>query len=90
MGYFDNFDNGPLNKYKKNLKNRKKIIDMFFYLWINGHSNFMQFHYSLIDHQIFYAIYNGSNLTIFDGLSNDNEIELNLNEHQSIDRRKYV
>jgi hypothetical protein len=25
MGYFDNFDNGILNKYeKKNLKNRKK------------------------------------------------------------------
>jgi hypothetical protein len=27
MGYFDNldnFDNGPLNKYKKNLKNEKK------------------------------------------------------------------
>jgi hypothetical protein len=45
MGYFDNFDNGSLNKYKKNLKNEKKIIDMFFYLWIEGHSNFMQFHY---------------------------------------------
>jgi hypothetical protein len=24
MGYFDNLDNGPLNKYKKNLKNEKK------------------------------------------------------------------
>jgi hypothetical protein len=23
MGYFDNLDNRPLNKYKKNLKNRK-------------------------------------------------------------------
>jgi hypothetical protein len=32
MGYFDNLDNEPLNKYKKNLKNRKKNIDMFFYL----------------------------------------------------------
>jgi hypothetical protein len=25
MGYFDNLDNGPLNKYKKNLKNEKKV-----------------------------------------------------------------
>jgi hypothetical protein len=33
MGYFDNFDNGSLNKYEKNLKNRKKkLLDMFFYL----------------------------------------------------------
>jgi hypothetical protein len=31
MGYFENLDNGPLNKYKKNLKNGKKIIDVFFY-----------------------------------------------------------
>jgi hypothetical protein len=31
MGYFDNFDNEFLNKYKKNLKNEKKIIDVFFY-----------------------------------------------------------
>jgi hypothetical protein len=55
---------------------------MFFYLWIDCHSNFMQFHYRLIVHQrpsIFYAIYNGSNLTIFDGLSNDNEILMTIN-----------
>jgi hypothetical protein len=32
MGYFDNLDNGLLSKYQKNLKNRKKIIDIFFYL----------------------------------------------------------
>jgi hypothetical protein len=32
MGYFDNLDNGPLNKYKKKLKIEKKIIDVFFYL----------------------------------------------------------
>jgi hypothetical protein len=32
MGYFDNLDNGSLNKYKKNLKNGKKFIDVFFYL----------------------------------------------------------
>jgi hypothetical protein len=31
MGYFDNFDNGLLNKYKKNSKNRKKFMDVFFY-----------------------------------------------------------
>jgi hypothetical protein len=32
MGYFDNLDNGTLNKYKKILKIEKKIIDVFFYL----------------------------------------------------------
>jgi hypothetical protein len=77
MGYFDNLDNGSLNKYKKNLKNGKKFIDVFFYLWIDGHSNFMQFHYRLIVHQRpsnFQIICNGSNLMVFDGLSNDNEI----------------
>jgi hypothetical protein len=26
MGYFDNFDNVPLNKYKKILKNEKKSL----------------------------------------------------------------
>jgi hypothetical protein len=31
MGYFDNLDNEPLNKYKKILK-IKKIIDVFSYL----------------------------------------------------------
>jgi hypothetical protein len=93
MDYFDNFDNGPLNKYKTNLKNKKKIIDVFFYLWISSHSNFMQFNYCLIVHQrpsIFYLICNGSNLTVFDGLSNDNEIAWNLNEHQSKSRRTYL
>jgi hypothetical protein len=45
MGYFDNLDNGPLNKYKKKLKIEKKIIDVFFYLYIDVHSNFIQFHY---------------------------------------------
>jgi hypothetical protein len=45
---------------------------------MNSHSNFMQFHYRLIVHQRlsnFHIIYNGSNLMVFDGLSNDNEIE---------------
>jgi hypothetical protein len=32
MSYFDNLDNESLKKYKKNLKNRKKSIDVFFYL----------------------------------------------------------
>jgi hypothetical protein len=32
MGYLDNLDNGSPNKYEKNLKNRKNLIDMFFYL----------------------------------------------------------
>jgi hypothetical protein len=32
MGYFDDLDNEPLNKYKQNIKNRKKFIDVFFYL----------------------------------------------------------
>jgi hypothetical protein len=38
----------------------------------------MQFHYCLIVHQRlskFYAICNSSDLTVFDGLSNDNEIQ---------------
>jgi hypothetical protein len=30
MGYFDNLDDGTLNKYKK-IKNGKKFIDVFFY-----------------------------------------------------------
>jgi hypothetical protein len=32
MGYFDNFNNELLNKYKKILKMKKKFIDVFFYL----------------------------------------------------------
>jgi hypothetical protein len=32
MGYFDNFGNELLNKYKKNLKNeKKKFINVFIY-----------------------------------------------------------
>jgi hypothetical protein len=48
-----------------------------FYLYIDGDSNFIQFHYCLIFHQgpsKFYIICNGYNFTVFDGLSNDNEI----------------
>jgi hypothetical protein len=76
MIYFDNFDNGSLKKYKKILK-IIFFIDVFFYLWIDDYSNFIQFHYRLIVHQRpsnFHIICNGSNLTVFDGLSNDNEI----------------
>jgi hypothetical protein len=38
MGYFDKLNNESLNKYKQKLK---KIIDILFYLWIDGHLNFM-------------------------------------------------
>jgi hypothetical protein len=51
-------------------------MSMFFYLKIDGDSNFIQFHYHLILHQgpaKFYTIYNNYNLMVFDGLSNDNE-----------------
>jgi DAD family len=51
MGYFDTLDNGPLNKYKKNLKNEKKFIDVFFNISIDCHSNLIQFHYCLIVNQ---------------------------------------
>jgi hypothetical protein len=58
--------------------NIKKIINMLFYLYIDGQINFMQFHYHLIVYQRplnFHTIYNDFNLTIFDELSNNNEIE---------------
>jgi hypothetical protein len=56
---------------------------MFFYLYIDGHSNFMQFHYRLIVHQRLSIslsfdspskTVNLEPLQVFDGLSNDNEI----------------
>jgi hypothetical protein len=53
----------------------------------------MQFHYCLIVHQRppnFHVIYNGFNLTVFDGLSNDNEIIRNLIDHQSKDIKKII
>jgi hypothetical protein len=88
MGYLDNLDNGPLNKYKRDFKNRKKFIDVLFYLWIEGHSNFIKFYYRLIVHQ---RLLNWNrcklykNLMVFDGQSN--EIIWNLNDPQSISRR---
>jgi hypothetical protein len=30
---------------------KKTFIDVFFYLWIDSYSNFIQFHYRLIVHQ---------------------------------------
>jgi hypothetical protein len=48
MGYFDNLDNEPLNEYKKNEKMNFFFINVFFYLWIDSHSMFMQFYYRLI------------------------------------------
>jgi hypothetical protein len=78
MGYFDNLDNYPLNKYKKNLKMKKNYGCVLLSLdWWS-----IQFHYRLIVHQrpsIFYVIYNDSNLTVFDGLSNDNEVWMIIN-----------
>jgi hypothetical protein len=38
----------------------------------------------------FHTICNGSNLTVFNGLPNDNKIIWNLNEHQSIGRRVHI
>jgi hypothetical protein len=52
----------------------------------------MQFHYHLIVHQKpskFYTICNDSNLMI-SGLSNDNEIALNLNHYQFINKITYL
>jgi hypothetical protein len=71
--YFDNLDNNPLNKYKKILKIEKSLYMCSSTFTFKFHSNFMQFHYHLIVYQIF-TICNGFNLTIFDGLLNDNEI----------------
>jgi hypothetical protein len=73
---FDNFDNGPLNKYK-NLKNEKNIVYVIFYFQIDVHSNFMQFHYHLIVHQRslnWNRCKLHKNLMVFDSLSNDNEL----------------
>jgi hypothetical protein len=94
MHSVDNFNNEPLNKYKKKSEKwKKKFIDLFFYLSIDDHSNFIQFHYHLIVHQKlsnFHTIWNGFNLTVFDGLTNDNKIVWNLNDHQSKGRITHI
>jgi hypothetical protein len=76
MDYFDNFDNKPLNKYKKILKIKK------IYRCVLLHLDRWSFKFHAISLSFdspsktinFHVIYNGSNLTVFDGLSNDNEI----------------
>jgi hypothetical protein len=63
--YLDNLNNGSSNKYEKNLKNRKKS---------------QKFHAISLSFDTpsrlskFYTICNGFNLTVFDEVSNDNEI----------------
>jgi hypothetical protein len=52
-------------------------MNMSFYLWLDCASNFVQFYYRLVLHQVlskFYTICNNYNLIVFDELSNDNEI----------------
>jgi hypothetical protein len=38
----------------------------------------------------YYVLCNNSNLTVFDGLSNDNETAWNLNQHQFISKIIYL
>jgi hypothetical protein len=77
MGYFDNLDNGSLNKYKKNLKNEKKkyrcVLPLLDWWSLKFHTISLSFD-SPSKTINFHAIYNGSNLTVFDRLSNDNDI----------------
>jgi hypothetical protein len=78
------FDNESLNKYKWFF-----FIDMLFYLWIDDHSNFIQFYHRFIVHQRplnwnRYQLH--KNLMVFDELSNDNEIAWNLNDPRFIGR----
>jgi hypothetical protein len=92
MGYFDNLNNRPLNKFKKILKIEKKNYRCVL-LPMDSHSNFIQFHYRLIVHQRplnWNCCKLHEKLMVFDGLSNDNEITWNLNDHQSIGRRTYL
>jgi hypothetical protein len=51
----------------------------------------MQFHYCFLVHQgplKYYTLCNGFDLMVFDGLSNDNEIILNVNHRQFINKKK--
>jgi hypothetical protein len=79
MSYFDNLDNGVLNKFKKILKMNFFFIDVLFYL-IDTHLNFMQFYYRLIVHQrpLNY------NCCKFDGPSNTVKLHENLMDYQTI------
>jgi hypothetical protein len=90
MGYFDNVDNGPLNKYKKILKMKKvyRCVILILDWWS------FKFHViRLIVHQRPLnwnrcKLY--ENLMVFDRLSNNNEIVWNLNDHQSKCRRTHL
>jgi hypothetical protein len=63
----------------------KKIMNIFFYLEIDGNTNFMWFYYRLIVHQRS-SNYNRCKLykimMVLDGVSNDNKTTWNLNHHQ--------
>jgi hypothetical protein len=62
---------------KKILKIKNLIDTPSKTLSFDGDLNFIQLHYRLILHQRlskFYTICNGSNLTVFDEVSNDNKI----------------
>jgi hypothetical protein len=93
MGYFDNFDNEFLNKYKKKSYkwkiNYKCVLILLDWGSFKFHSISLSFD-SLSKTIKFYVICNGSNLTFFDGLSNNNEIVWNLNDHQSKGRRIHL
>jgi hypothetical protein len=76
----DYLDNKYLNKYEKNLKNRKKNLwicsSTYRLMVIQRPSNY--------NRRKLYKI-----LMVLDGVPNDNEIAWNLNHHQSISRRTY-
>jgi hypothetical protein len=88
MGYFDNLDDGPLNKYKKKILKMKKVCRCVLLDWWS--LKFYVISLSFDSPSNFHTIYNGSNLTVFDGLSNDNEIVWNFNDHQSKNRSIYI
>jgi hypothetical protein len=75
-------------KIFKNKKTYEYVIILIDWWWFKFHT----FYCHLILHQEsskFCTIYNGYNLMVFDGLSNDNEIIWNLNHHQYISIRIY-
>jgi hypothetical protein len=91
MGYFDNLDNESLKK--------KKIEKIeFFYKYVLLPLDWWSVKFYVISLSFdspsmtinFHIIYNGSNLMIFDELSNDNEITWNLNDHQFKSRRTHL
>jgi hypothetical protein len=88
MSYFDKLDNWLLLKYQQNLKIRK-IIDIFLLI---ERECFNFFIISLLFDSpsqtiIFYIICNDFNSTIFEKLSNYNEVIWNLKLYRSISKR---